>query len=75
MTNVAQICKIIKIPEPLEKLPFIEINWCLKKRDLTDHLITQYGEHLSQAEVFPSEYKAYVYPDSIKGKCFIISFD
>jgi len=36
---VGKISKIIKIPDKLEKLPFIEIEWCLKKLDLPEEIL------------------------------------
>lgn len=70
---VAKLTKIIKLPEGLEPKAFIEIQRVFKKEDLPDPILLKYGEFISAAEVFPSQEKIYLYVESIKSKCTVIS--
>jgi len=45
----------------LEARAFIEVEWVLKKNDLTDPILDEYSEYISMAEVFPSTEKIYLY--------------
>lgn len=72
---IAKLTKIIKMPEGLEPKAFIEIERVFKKEDLPDPLLLKYGEFISAAEVFPSQEKIYLYVESIKSKCTLITIE
>ncbi len=61
------------MPEGIEPKAFIEIERVFKKDDLPDFILQKYGEFISAAEVFPSQEKIYLYVESIKSKCTLIS--
>lgn len=64
----------MKVPSSFEKLPFIQVQWYIKKHDLPRSLLDQYGMHISEAEVFPSEdFHFCLYIESIKCKCFVLT--
>lgn len=72
---MAKLTKIIKLPEGVEPKAFIEIERVYKKEDLPDAILLKYGEFISQAEVFPSQEKIYLYVASIKSKSTVISVE
>lgn len=48
-TYVAKLKRIVKVPTSFEKLPFVEVQWYIKKNDLPKSLLDKYGEHISEA--------------------------
>jgi hypothetical protein len=70
---VGRLLRIVQVPSNLEAVPFIEIQWCLKKEDLPEEILTVYGNHISVAEVFPSDIKYCLYVEGIKRKCSVLS--
>ena len=72
---VARLSKIVQVRPALEKLPFVEVEWCLRKGDLPEKIMKLYGKHISEAEIFPSSIKICLYIESIKGKASILTID
>ena len=71
---VARITKIIQLPEGFERFPFIEVEWYLKKENLPQlKQYIKYTDHFSVAEVFASGQHEFVYMESIKNRCFVLS--
>ena len=72
---VVKLKRIVKVNDALEKLPFIEVEWCLKKDNLPQPILQKYGKHISVAEIFPSKITFCLYIESIRGKCTLKSFE
>ena len=45
----------------------------MKKNDLPEHILQQFGDYISSAEVFPTKEKIYLYVESIRNKCTILT--
>jgi len=74
-SSIVKLLKIVQVPPHLEKMPFILVEWCLRKYDLPVDVQYAFGKHISIAEVFPSSIKYCLPIESIKGKCQIVSFE
>jgi hypothetical protein len=73
---VARLKRIVKVPKFMEEFPFIEIDWCLNKNHLPEPILATYGLHISNAEIFPSSESTFcLFIDSIKCKCFVLTFE
>lgn len=73
---VARLKRIVKLPPNIERMPFLQVEWCLNKGDLPKQIVDKFSEHMSDAEVFPSPKSLFcVYVESIKGKCFLLSYE
>ncbi len=66
MPYVGSILKIIQVPE--EVIPFLQVNWYMKKADLPqkDSLIKNNLSAFSEAEVFPSSINFFLPITAIK---------
>jgi hypothetical protein len=73
---VARLKRIVRVPNFMEEFPFIEIEWCYSKQHLPQAVLAAFGPHISNAEIFPSASSTFcLYIDSIKCKCFVLSFE
>lgn len=73
---VAKLVRIVKVPANIERLPFLQVEWCLNKGDLPRPIVDAYSQHMSDAEVFPSPKSLFcVYVESIKCKCFVLPYE
>ena len=51
---IGKLIRIVQVDKNIEMMPFVQIEWCLKKKDLLPHILDLVGRHLSNAEIFPS---------------------
>jgi hypothetical protein len=75
VTYIATLTRIIKLADGMEPKSFIEIERIFRKDDLPEHILADHGQTISAAEVFPSKEKIYLYVESIKGKCSILTLE